>query len=51
MKIKTITTKKNYKAYLKVVTELIALKVKPGSAEFEKLQTAQALIKKYEDNQ
>lgn len=49
MKIKAITTKKNYKAYLKVVSELIELKVKPGSAEYEKLQTAQTLIKNYED--
>jgi|GEM_PF-882939 hypothetical protein len=49
MKIKAITTKKNYKAYLKVVSELVGLKIKPGSAEYEKLQTALVLIKNYED--
>lgn len=49
MKIKPITTKKNYKAYLKVVSELVSLKIKPGSSEYEKLQIAQELIKNYED--
>ncbi len=50
MKVKLITTKKNYKAYLKVVAELLEMKVKPGTPEWEKLETARELIKIYEEN-
>ncbi len=49
MQLKTITTKKEYNAYLEWVDDLFDKKVKPNSSEGEKLKVALLLIKQYED--
>ena len=49
MELKLIKTKKQYQEYLNWVDRLFDKKLKPGTAEGEKLQVALLLIKQYED--
>ncbi|MCP9751029.1 type II toxin-antitoxin system HigA family antitoxin [Ferruginibacter sp. HRS2-29] len=49
MELKIIKTKKQYQQYLDWVDAMFAAKVKPSSAEGEKVQVALLLIKQYED--
>jgi len=49
MKLKVITTKKDYEAYLNWVDQLFDKKVPRDSREGEELQVALLLIKQYED--
>ncbi len=49
MKLKVITNKREYEAYLEWVDDKFDKKVKPNSPEGEKLKVALILIKDYED--
>ena len=49
MELKIIKTKKQYQEYLDWVDKLFDKKIKPNTAEGEKLQVALLLIKQYED--
>lgn len=49
MELKIIKTKKQYQEYLNWMDELFDKKVKPNTAEGEKLQVALLLVKDYED--
>jgi HTH-type transcriptional regulator/antitoxin HigA len=49
MKLKIIKTKKEYQAYLDWVDAMFDKKVKPNTADGQKLQVALLLIKQYED--
>src|SRR5260221_12614001 len=49
MKLKIITSKKEYEQYLNWVDAMFDKKVKPATSEGEKLQIALLLIKQYED--
>lgn len=49
MKLKVITTKKEYESYLAWIDEMFDKKVKPNSPEGEALQVALLLVKQYED--
>ena len=49
MELKIIKTKKEYQAYLDWVDVQFDKKIKPDSAQGEKLQVALLLIKQYED--
>ena len=49
MKLKVITNKREYEAYLEWTDEMFDKKVKPSSAEGEKLKVVLILIKEYED--
>jgi len=49
MELKIIKTKKEYQTYLNWVDEMFDKKVKPNSADGEKVQVALLLIKQYED--
>ncbi len=49
MTLKIINTKKEYESYLEWVDKMFDKKVKPGTAEGDKLQVALLLIKQYED--
>ena len=51
MELKIIKTKKAYQTYLDWIDEMFDKKVKPTSAEGEKVQVALLLIKQYEDIQ
>ncbi|MFZ6024040.1 MAG: helix-turn-helix domain-containing protein [Bacteroidota bacterium] len=49
MELKIIKTKKQYQEYLDWVDNQFDKRIKPGSAEGEKVQVALLLIKQYED--
>ena len=49
MELKIIKTKKQYGEYLDWADRMFDKKIKPGTAEGEKLQVALLLIKQYED--
>lgn len=49
MELKVIKTKKQYEAYLNWVDEMFNKKIKPNTAEGNKLEVALLLIKQYED--
>ncbi|MBX3164542.1 MAG: transcriptional regulator [Bacteroidetes bacterium] len=49
MQLKTIKTKKEYQAYLDWIDKQFDKKIKPNSADGEKLKIALLLIKQYED--
>jgi HTH-type transcriptional regulator / antitoxin HigA len=49
MKLKVITSKREYEASLEWVDEMFDKKVKPASPDGEKLQVMLILIKEYED--
>jgi HTH-type transcriptional regulator / antitoxin HigA len=49
MELKIIKTKKQYQEYLDWIDKMFDKKVKPNTAEGEKLQVALLLVKQYED--
>ena len=49
MELKIIKTKKQYQEYLDWVDKQFDRRIKPNSAEGEKVQVALLLIKQYED--